>query len=272
MLAPLVVYIFGFTLIPLGTMIRLSFASPNAAWTLANYRYLFSRPEFVGALSNTLILSIVGLFLQLVIGLVTALALRGAFRGRELIRTVLMVPMGVPTLVSGVAMIFIFASTGYLNALLSGIGLIRTPIDWAAGGARTLLMIILADLWKVLPIVILLLLAGLESIPEEIYEAAKVDGAGTWTTFKAITLPLLKPTITMTLVLRAVDAFRIFELPLVLAGRGTPVLATFAYTEYKEYYNPYTSGAASTVLTALILVSIVAYLFFVEGVGRRRDG
>jgi trehalose transport system permease protein len=121
-------------------------------------------------------------------------------------------------------------------------------------------MVSVADMWKVTPVVILILLAGLESIPGEVYEASNIDGATAWQTFRYITLPLLKPSITMALILRGIDAFRVFELMLVLAGRATPVLSTFAYDEYNNYANAYSSAAASTILVVIIAVFIIGYL------------
>lgn len=268
MLAPLVLYILGFTLYPVIRTIALSFQEKGSGqWTVANYQYIFARPDFSDAFWNTVIITVVGLFLQIVIGLVIALALKAVLKGRGFFRTLVMIPMGVPTLVSGVTLLYVFATTGYLNELLFRLGLITVPIDWAAGGFRTLMMIVLADMWKVLPIIVLLLLAGLESISEDVYEAGKMDGANSWKMFWNITLPLLRPSITMAVILRAIDAFRIFELPLVLAGSTTPVLSTYAYTEYSTYSNPNTSGAASTVLLLLIVFFIFLYMLVVERKG-----
>ncbi|MGB9808859.1 MAG: carbohydrate ABC transporter permease, partial [Caldanaerobacter sp.] len=205
-------------------------------------------------------LTFISLTLEMTAGLVIALILRRNFRGKGLLRSLMLVPMGVPTLVSGVAMTYIFGLNGYFNELLEKLQLIKIPVDWASGGFKTLLMVSVADMWKVTPIVILLLLAGLESIPEEVYEASNIDGATAWQTFRYVTLPLLKPSITMALILRAIDAFRIFELVLVLAGRATPVISTFAYDEYNNYANAHTSAAASTILLLIIVVFILSYL------------
>jgi trehalose transport system permease protein len=106
----------------------------------------------------------------------------------------------------------------------------------------------------------LILLAGIESIPEELYEAARIDGANPWRIFWKITLPLLKPSITVALIIRGIDAFRIFELPLILVGRTEPVMSTYAYFEYVEAVNPHTSAAAGTLLLVMILVTLVGYL------------
>ena len=264
LLVPLAAYIFGFTLLPVFRSIWLGFSTTTGSFTLEHYQQLFQNSQFLAALRNTLALTFMGLSFELMLGLALALILTREFRLRGLFRSLLMVPMGVPTIVSGVTLMYIFDTSGYLNELLFRLGLIDLPIDWAAGGLRTLLMVVFADMWKVTPIVMLLLLAGLESIPEETYEAAAVDGATGWQSFWRITLPLLKPAITMTVIVRGVDAFRIFELPLILAGRVNPVLATFAYTEYNQYHNAHTSGAAATFLMGLIMFCVVLYLVLVE--------
>jgi trehalose transport system permease protein len=168
-------------------------------------------------------------------------------------------------------MLLVFSRSGYLNALLfaaaDAVGWPFTPLSWTvAGGWRTLLVLAVADMWKVLPVVTLLLLAGLESIPPGVYEAADVDGATGWRRFARITLPLLLPYVTMALILRAIDAFRIFELALVLAGRVEPVLGTYIWSRYgPPTHDPYTAAAAAVVLFGLIMVFILTYLRLAGG-------
>jgi trehalose transport system permease protein len=269
LLLPLVAYILGFTLLPVLRSIGYGFSSESGGFTLDNYRQLFVNGQFLAALRNTLLITVIGLSLEMCLGLVLALLLTRNFKLRGLFRSLMLLPMGVPTIVSGVTLMYVFDSSGYLNELLYRLGLAHTPIDWAAGGMRTLMMIVVADAWKVTPIVVLLMLSGLESISDDLYEAAAMDGATGWSAFWRITLPLLKPAITMTVIVRGIDAFRIFELPLILAGRVNPVLATFAYTEYNQYHNNHTSGAAASFLMGLILIFVVLYLLIVE---RERRG
>lgn len=270
LLLPLAAYIFGFTLLPVLRSITYGFTTPEGAFTLDHYRQLFANTQFLAALRNTLLITLFGLSFELTLGLILAMILTRDFKLRGLFRSLMLVPMGVPTIVSAVTLMYVFDTSGYLNELLFRMGLIKLPIDWAAGGMRTLLMVVVADAWKVTPIVVLLMLAGLESIPEELYEAASVDGATGWSAFWRVTLPLLRPAITMTVIVRGVDTFRIFELPLVLAGRVNPVLATFAYTEYQQYHNNHTSGAASSFLMGVILIFVVLYLITVERERRSR--
>lgn len=264
MFLPLVIYIFYFTFVPVFQTILISFVDQDTQqFTLANYQRLFSDLNFNRALFNTIFITVVGIILQTGIALMIALILKQRFRGRGFFRTIMLIPMGVPTLVSGITLLFIFGQTGYFNEILYRLGLIDTQPFWLGGGMQTLFVLIFADMWKVLPLSILLILAGLESIPEDVYEAAYVDGASRWQTFRDITFPLIMPSITMAVILRAIDSFRIFELPLVMAGKNAPVLATFAYEAFRR--NQFgLSGAAATFLLGIIIIFIILYLFLVE--------
>ena len=141
-----------------------------------------------------------------------------------------------------------------------------SPIYWMSGGIKSLFMVALADAWKVTPLVMLILLAGLESIDKTLYKAARIDGAGTIYIFRRITLPLLFPAITAAVIIRGIDAFRIFALPLILMGQNLKVVGTYAYLEYAEFNNPYTSAASSTILLFMILFAVLAYI---KAVGAR---
>jgi trehalose transport system permease protein len=232
-----------------------------------NYRLLYRDSQFLLAVRNTLWLTGLGVSIQLCVGLGVAMILHNLALGRSIVRTVVLIPLGVPTIVAGVIFTYVFGSAGYLNELLTRLGIITTPIDWTQGNWLSLGVLLVADLWKVTPLITLILLAGLETIPEEALEAAEVDGASGWRRFWYITLPLLRPSLTMALILRAIDAFRIFELPLILTGKSTPVLGTLAYSEFYEYDNPFTSAAAATLLLGLIALCLMSYL----GLVARRD-
>ncbi|KRQ86719.1 Trehalose transport system permease protein SugA [Caloramator mitchellensis] len=264
LILPLALYILGFTILPIFKTILLSFQDKDTgAIGITTYQYLFAKKDFRMAIFNTIAVTFVGLTFQLVVGLFIAMALKYEFRGKGLVRSLVLLPMGVPTLVSGVTLLYIFGTQGYLNKLLYTLGIISKPIAWTSGGIKNIFVIAIADSWKVLPVVVLLLLAGLESIPSEVYEASAIDGASKTQTFFSVTLPLLKPSITMTMILRAVDSFRIFELPKILAGRVTPFLATYAYDEY-SYNNLNASAASSTILLLIIIIFMFLYFRIVD--------
>src|SRR6266850_3729395 len=193
--------------------------SPYASFSLSNYRKLFTDRSFIKAIFNTLAITLMGLSLQLVIAMSIALLLTQPFHGKGFFRTIVLTPLGIPTIVSATIMTYIFDTAGYLNEVLYKLGVLgEVPIDWAQGGWLSICMVVFADTWKVLPLMALLFIAGLEAIPPSVHEASQIDGSPPLYKFFTVTLPLMKPYITMALILRAIDAFRIFELPLILAG------------------------------------------------------
>ena len=269
MVLPLTLYIGLLTLVPVLQAIGLGFTDrySGAFPTLANYEYLVSRPDFGAAVVNTLGITLIGVTLEMTVGLTLALMLARTFRGRGLFRTIILTPMGVPTLVAGAAMLYFFRTNGYANELLLRLGLIDVPVYWTESGLRGMFAVALADMWKVTPIVVLLLLAGLEAIPGDVYEAADVDGATAWERFRFVTFPLLMPSITMALILRAIDAFRIFDVVMVMASRSIPVMSTFVYINYFDFQDQHTASAAATILLLMIVAFVAAYFLIVE---RRR--
>jgi trehalose transport system permease protein len=276
---PLFTYVLALTVGPLVDTVRLSLTAPLEGGfpSLANYRAVFGSPVFRTAVANTIVVALLSILLQLVVGLTLALTLHVRFPLRGLIRTIVLVPLGVPTIVAGAVMLLVFSRSGYLNAVLfnlsdlldvvPGVEWRFQPTSWTvAGGWRTLATVAIADTWKVLPLMTLILLAGLQAVPEEVYEAADVDGASRWQRFLWITLPLLVPYVTIAVILRAIDAFRIFELALVLAGRVEPVLGTYIWSRYgPPTSDVFTAAAAAVVLFALILVFVGLYLRVAAG-------
>lgn len=277
LVAPLLLYMIVLTIAPIIDTIRISFTAGGdlAFPSLASYQFVFGNEVFRQAMVNTVIVALLSLTLEMSIGLGVAMALHVPFRGRGFVRTVTLIPLGVPTIVSGAVMLLLFSRSGYINTLLfdfSKLVNLIPGIDWTfenigwtvAGGFRTLLVVAIADMWKVLPVVTLIFLAGLQSVPDEVYEAADVDGATKWQRFWRVTLPLLVPYVTMALILRAIDAFRIFELALVLSGRIEPVLGTFIWNRFRPpASDPFTAAAGSMVLFVIIMIFIVLYLRFV---------
>jgi ABC-type sugar transport system permease subunit len=239
--------------------------SPYAGVSLSNYRKLFTDRSFRQAMFNTVAITLLGLSVQAVLAMSIALVLTRALHGKGFFRTIVLTPLGIPTIVSATIMTYIFDTAGYLNEVLYQLGLLgEVPIDWAQGGWLSIGMVVFADTWKVLPLMVLLFIAGLEAIPQSVHEAAEIDGSPPLYKFFTVTLPLMKPYITIALILRAIDAFRIFELPLILAGTATtPLISTFTYSEYaRQNYN--LSAASGTILTGLILLFVFTYLYIVE--------
>ncbi|MGH2561024.1 MAG: carbohydrate ABC transporter permease [Thermomicrobiales bacterium] len=263
MVAPLTLYILFFMFVPVLQSIYLSFVKEGTRQiTLANYDDVIGRSTFQDAIVNTLGITAMGVTMEMVIGMVIALMLARGFRGRGIFRSVVLVPLGVPTLVAGAAMLYFVGFNGYLNEILLDLGIIDVPVYWQESGVRGMFAIAFADLWKTTPLVVLILLAGLESIPGDVYEAASIDGAGGWEKFWQITLPLLMPAVTMALILRAIDAFRIFDIAMVIAGQAIPVMSSFVYFDYRNQ-STNTASAAAVLLLLMIMVFVVAYMLLV---------
>lgn len=194
LVAPLMIFVFSFTIVPIFQTILLSFKDQiTSEWTLRNYAYVFGRSFFSEAVINTLFVSAIGLLIQMVIGYLLASMLRKNFVGKGLARTLVMLPMGIPTMVSGVAMLYLFGMSGYLNEILYRLNVTPIPIDWTANRLRSLFVVAVADSWKVMPMVVMLFLSGLESIPLELYEAADVDGAENSTASATSPFPSSRP-------------------------------------------------------------------------------
>jgi trehalose transport system permease protein len=270
---PLVLYLGLLTAAPIVETLRLSVSGPldGGFPSLGRYRTLIASDVFWAALRNTIVVAVLSVTLEMSLGLALALTLHARFPARGLVRTLVLVPLGVPTVVSAAVMLLVFTRAGYLNALMLdaadavsalGISWHPEPVGWTvAGGWRTLFTVAVADTWKVVPVVTLILLAGLQAIPGEVEEAARADGATGWRRLLYVVLPLLAPYLTAAVILRAIDAFRIFEIALVLAGRVEPVLGTFIWSRYAPPANdPFTAAAAAVVLFVLILAFVLLYL------------
>jgi multiple sugar transport system permease protein len=229
---------------------------------LRNYSTALSDPDWWAALEHTLIFTVVSVILELLIGLAMALCMHEAFRGQGLLRTVVLVPWAVLTVVTAVMWRTMFvAPYGFVNTILG------TQTVWLGSEPQALIVIIIADVWKTAPFMALLILAGLQVIPGEIYEAAKVDGASTWQRFRKITLPLLMPAILVALIFRTLDALRIFDLPYVLTQgqNGTSTLSTIAQETFATN-RIYGLGSAMAVLTFIVVMIVsFAYIRFVGG-------
>jgi multiple sugar transport system permease protein len=227
-----------------------------------NYIDAFGDAEFRDAVVVTLIFTVGSVALETVIGLAMAMTMATAFKGQGVLRTVVLVPWAVLTVVTAIMWRSMFDSNlGFVNTLLG------TDTVWLGSEPQALLVMILADVWKTAPFMALLLLAGLQVIPGEIYEAAKVDGATAWQRFKKITLPLLMPALLVALIFRTLDALRIFDLPKVLTNgaNGTTSLSLLAQRTFQEN-RLYGEGAAISILTFLLVMLVsFAYIRLVGG-------
>jgi multiple sugar transport system permease protein len=235
---------------------------------LDNYLDALGSSDFWAAMRTTVLFTVISVGLELMIGLAMALVMHQAFRGRALLRAVVLVPWAVLTVVTAITWRTIFEpELGFANTALSRLGLPGGDVVWLGEEGYALAVMIFADVWKTAPFMALLLLAGLQGISQDLYDAAKVDGASTWQRFRSITLPLLIPAITVALIFRTLDALRVFDLPYVLTkgANGTETLSLIAQKELVTNRNT-GLGSALAVLTFLTVIGIsFLYIRFLGG-------
>jgi trehalose transport system permease protein len=222
--------------------------------SLANYKFLFNDSMFWRALANNLLVPIGSLVVEFVLGLALALTLTARRKRSALIETAAILPFAIPEIVILTLARYIFLPRGYLNGALAMAGMNALP--WLSPrGSLAMLTVILVDAWHVTPVVMLMLMAGLQTIPVELYEAARLDGAGRLATFRFVTLPMLIPAIVGALILRGIDALRIFSTVLVLTGpEGVPVLSTYSYSLWDDAQKPHEAMAAAMILALMVTI------------------
>ena len=222
---------------------------------------------FWEATRTTFIFTFFSVIFELVIGVAMAMAMHSAFKGQGILRTVVLVPWAMLTVVTAITWRTMFdPELGLTNSLLGAVGLPDDTV-WLGGSPEALIVMIVADVWKTAPFMALLVLAGLQVIPDDVYEAAKVDGATAWQRFTKITLPLLKPAILVALIFRTLDALRIFDLPFVLTqgAHGTNTLSLISYETFGSN-RLYGEGSALAILTFLIVMAVsMIYILSVGG-------
>ncbi len=233
---------------------------------LANYQRMMGDGRFWQAMWNTTIFTVVSVLLELVLGMIIAMILHRPFPGRNLVRTIAILPWALPTALIGLAWAWIFNDQfGVVNDILLRLGIIEQGINWLGMPNTAMMAAIAADVWKATPFISILLLAGLQSIPTDLYEAHSLDGATPWQNFTFITLPLLMPQILIALLFRFAQAFGIFDLIKVMTGGGpggaTEMVSLYIYATVMRYLD-FGYGAALIVVTFLLLVFAVAIAFW----------
>lgn len=229
---------------------------------LENYNRLLGDGRFWQTLLNTSVFTVISVAFELILGLAIALLLNQPFRGRGLARTIALLPWALPTAVIALGWTWIFNDQyGVWNDILLRLGLIQTGINWLGDPGLAMAAAIAADVWKTTPFISILLLAGLQSIPADLYEAHKLDGATPWQSLRFITLPLLLPQILIALLFRFAEAFGVFDLIQVMTGGGpagaTEMVSLYIYATVMRYLD-FGYGSALIVVTFLLLVIGVA--------------
>lgn len=234
---------------------------------------IFTDPQWLRALANTLVFAAVSVSLELVLGVIVALIVNAALPGRALMRAAMLVPWAIPTVVSAKIWQWMLNDQfGVVNSILAGAGFIDGPVAWLGGSSLAMVSIIMVDVWKTTPFVALLVLAALQTLPKEIYEAAKVDGIHPVRVFFQVTLPLIKPALVVAVIFRLLDAMRMFDLVYVMTGSSeeTMTLSVFARQALVSFQDVGYGSAASTGLFLIIALITVVYIMTLKPLGQEK--
>lgn len=273
MLVPMIVIVLAVTAYPFVRTVWLGFNErplvglhAHSTWVgLRNYAVALTNPDFRAALGRTLYFTVASVGAEVVLGILVGLLLNQPFRGRTAARALLVLPIAMPTIVSSMMWRIIFGPEfGSLNALLTQLHIIDAYRSWLGDPGLAMQMVIIAEIWKNYPLVAVVVLAALQIVPRELYEAATMDGAGAVRRFFSVTLPVLLPSLTVVIVLRTIEAFKVFDIVYIMT-RGGPADATktasfFVYNESFSYLKAGSGAAYGMIVVTISLGLIALYL------------
>jgi trehalose/maltose transport system permease protein len=269
-MAPMLIVLALVAAWPLGRTIWFGFTDANLSdLSIAefvgvdNFVFLLQDPDWWQAFWNTVQFAVISVVLETVLGLGIAMAINANMPGKGLMRTAVLIPWAIPTIVSAQIWAWMFNDVfGVLNAMLMAVGIISEPVAWTANPDTALWAVILVDVWKTTPFMALLILAGLQMLPSECYEAARVDGIHPLRVFWKVTLPLLRPALMVAIIFRALDAFRVFDAIYVLTGnnKSTMSMSIYARQQLVDFQDVGYGSAAATMLFLIIAVFTIVYM------------
>lgn len=230
---------------------------------------LLADPDWWRAVRNTLVFTVLSVSLETVLGMIVALVLNTPFRGRGVVRAAVLIPWAIPTIVSAKMWGWMLNDQfGILNHALMGIGILSHPVAWTADPHLALLAVVMVDVWKTTPFMALLILAGLQLLPADCFEAARIDGANPVQVFFRITLPLIRPAVVVAVIFRALDALRVFDLIYVLTSNSSDTMSMSVYARQQlvDFQEIGYGSAASTLLFLVIAFCVIVMIV----VGRSR--
>lgn len=263
LIAPTVAVLAALSIYPLVYSVRVSLQS-DSGWTLSHFARLVSDDFFRSALAHTLVYAVIALTFEFLLGLALAVLLNREMRGRSFFRAALLVPMMLPPVVVGVVWrLMLNPNFGAINGTLQGAGINTEQLTWTASPTLAFASVVMVDIWQWTPFMFLILLAGLQAIPDEPYEAALIDGSSPWQTFRHITLPLLKPAILIALLLRTMDLLRVFDQIFILTegGPGSATETISLYIRRTAFRFGDFGYAAAMSFVLLILTNAVSLLY-----------
>ncbi|MER8866116.1 sugar ABC transporter permease [Mesorhizobium sp. M0751] len=237
------------------------------------YDGLLADPVWWRAVWNTVRFAVISVTCETVLGMIVALVLNAKFRGRGIVRAAILIPWAIPTIVSAKMWQWMLNDQfGIINDVLLKLGLISTKIAWTASADTAMVAVLVVDIWKATPFMALLILAGLQMLPQEIYEVAKLDGVGAWRIFWKITLPLIRPALMVAMIFRGLDALRIFDLIYVLTPNNlhTKSMSVFARESLFEF-DKFAYGSAASTLLFLILALLTMLVLWLGRIRLDKD-
>ncbi|MBB2972850.1 sugar ABC transporter permease [Mesorhizobium sp. RMAD-H1] len=260
---------------PLVDTVRLSFTDARLVGTqgqfvgIENYAKLISSSNFQRALTTTALFAILSVTAEMVLGVLAALLLNQEFKGRTLLRALMILPWALPTVVNATLWRLIYnPEYGALNALLTQVGLLDAYRSWLGEPGTAMAALIIADCWKNFPLVALIALAALQAVPRDIMAASMVDGAGAWARFRFVLLPYLAGPLMVALVLRTIEAFKVFDIIWVMTRGGpansTRTLSILVYQEAFSFQRAGSGASLALIVTLLVTLLAVAYAMLIR--------
>jgi multiple sugar transport system permease protein len=262
LLLPSLLYLVLFFATPMVQAFTLAFQGPDGSFSLVSIQRMVGDASFRSALLTTLVLVVLVIPIQFALAMSMALIINANLRGQGLWLYIYALPLGISELAAGIVWVSIFTQSGWLNSILMGIGIIDQPITWQSAETQWLLIgcVLIAEAWRATSIIMIILVAGLQSIPREFLEAADVYGATTWQKVRRVILPMLRPSLQVALILRTILAFQVFATVIALAGTGLDVLAGEAQRWATDIDNDNVAAAYAGLILLLSLVSAVLFL------------
>jgi multiple sugar transport system permease protein len=262
LMAPAVLFLAVFLGWPILGALGVAFQTATGQWTLANFQRLATDTDFTLAIRNTFLLLVIIIPLEVAIALVMAVLAQTRLRGTNFFLYGWSFPLAISDLAAGLVWLSIFTQHGYLNSLLQDLHLIPHPIGFLNYNdlPGMVAAVVLAETWRSVSLVMVIIMSGIQSIPAELGEAASILGAGAWRRFRHVTLPLLKPTLQVALILRTTAAFQVFAVVLALTGSGLPVLATKTESWAYEARNFQMAAVYAVILLLFSTLATFVYL------------
>lgn len=262
LLLPSAIFLAVFFAAPMVQAFALAFEGPDGGFGLSNVERMLGDSSFRSALLTTLALVVLVIPIQFALAMSMALVINAKLKGQGMWLYVYALPLGISELAAGIVWVSIFTQSGWLNSILMSLGIIDSPITWQSAETPWLLIgcVVIAEAWRATSIIMIILVAGLQSIPREFMEAADVYGATNWQKIRRVVLPMLRPSLQVALILRTILAFQVFATVIALAGSGLDVLAGEAQRWATDIDNDNVAAAYAGLILILSLFSTVLFL------------